>query len=274
MVDLEAAEALRVVLLEVVLRIVDLEHREQVFAETRAMAENLEIRVAQRTEQLRRLAADLEAAEERERRQIASDLHDDLGQTLAAARIRLTGLVGHERDDVRTMADRVGDLIDQATVSTRSLASQLAPAVLHELGLSPALDVLGEEIERTFGLRVTVTDDGRAKPLSHELRSILYRAVRELLINVAKHAKADRAFVEAVSSDGQVIVRVADKGSGYDPLTMRDSTRRGQGLVTLRERMSLAGGSVEVKTAPGAGTIVLLAAPLAASEPHPSERRR
>ncbi len=274
MVDIEAAEALRVVLLEVVLRMVDLEHRERAFAETRAMADELEVRVVQRTEQLRRLAADLEAAEERERRQIASDLHDDLGQTLAAARIRLTGLLGHERDDVRAMADKVGDLIDRATLSTRSLASQLAPAVLHELGLSPALDVLGEEIERTFGLKVTVTDDGLPKPLSHELRSILYRAVRELLINVAKHAKADRALVECVAKDGQVVVRVADRGAGYDPLKEHDSTRRGQGLVTLRERLSLVGGTVEVNTAPGAGTIVLLAAPLAASEPHPSERRR
>jgi light-regulated signal transduction histidine kinase (bacteriophytochrome) len=273
-VDIEAAEALRVVLLECVLRVVDLAHRERVFAETRAMADELEVRVAQRTAQLRRMTADLEATEERERRQIASDLHDDLGQTLAAARIRLTGLCAHERDDVRAIAVTVGGLIDQATLSTRSLATQLAPAVLHELGLPPALDVLGEEISHTFGLTVTVTDDGQPKPLSHELRSILYRAVRELLINVAKHAQTHTALVESSVHDGHVMIRVADAGCGYEPATSNSRTRRGQGLATLSERLALVGGTIDVKTAPGAGTIVVLAAPLAAGDHAPSERRR
>lgn len=273
-VDLEAAEALRVVLLECVLRVVDFVHRERVFAETRAMADELEVRVTQRTAQLRRLAADLEATEERERRQIASDLHDDLGQTLAAARIRLTDLCAHERDDVRSIATTVGGLIDRATLSTRSLATQLAPAVLHELGLPPALDVLGEEISRTFALRVTVTDDGRAKPLSHELRSILYRAVRELLINVAKHASVDAALVECSTDGAQVVIRVADAGSGYDSVTSPARPRRGQGLATLGERLALVGGSIDVKTAPGAGTVVVLTAPLATGAPPASERRR
>jgi light-regulated signal transduction histidine kinase (bacteriophytochrome) len=274
LVDLEAAEALRVVLLECLLRMVDLARREQAFQETRAMADELEHRVEQRTEQLRRLATDLEAAEERERRQIASDLHDDLGQTLAAARIRLAALCGSERADVRAMADAVGVLIDQATQSTRSLATQLAPAVLHELGLAPALDVLGEEIGRTFGLRVTVTDDGLPKPLSHEMRSILYRAVRELLINVAKHAKTDVARVDSVARAGAVRIRVSDAGVGYDPSTVVSTARRGQGLVTLRERLSLVGGKIEVQTVPGTGTVTLLTAPLAASDPPPTERRR
>src|SRR6202000_1175956 len=94
-VDLEAAEALRVVLLENVLRNIDVERREREFEQTRLMAEQLEIRVAQRTEQLRVLAADLEAAEDRERRQIARDLHDDMSQILAAARIRLSSLCRH-----------------------------------------------------------------------------------------------------------------------------------------------------------------------------------
>ena len=171
------------------LKSVDLARRERAFEATRATAEELELRVAQRTEQLRALAADLEAAEDRERRQIARDLHDDLGQTLAAARIRLAALCDDARGDVRARATEVGALIDQANNAIRSLAAQLAPAVLHELGLVAALEWLSEEIERTFQLSVTIADDGRDKPLSQEARSILYRAVRELLINVAKHAQ-------------------------------------------------------------------------------------
>lgn len=271
-VDLEAAEALRVVLLECVLRGVDVARREQVFEETRAMAEQLELRVAQRTEQLHTLAADLEAAEERERRQIARDLHDDLGQMLAAARIRLAGLCSSQYAEVRATANAVGALIDRASNSTRSLAAQLAPAVLHELGLYPALEWLGEEIERTFGLKVTTIDDGRPKPLSHEVRSILYRAVRELLINVAKHARTDSARVEAKSLDARIVIQVSDGGVGYDAKAYVSAAQRGLGLLTVRERLSLIGGTAEVLSIPGAGTRAMLSAPLAPDEPRAAER--
>jgi len=271
-VDLEAAEALRVVLLECVLRSVDMARREQVFEETRATAEQLELRVAQRTEQLRTLASDLEAAEERERRQIARDLHDDLGQMLAAARIRLAGLCSSEREEVRTTANAVGALIDRASESTRSLAAQLAPAMLHELGLTPALEWLGEEIERTFGLKIAVSDDGRPKPLSHEVRAILYRAVRELLINVAKHARTDSARVESMLQQARIVIRVIDSGIGYEAGRTVASARRGLGLITVRERLSLIGGSAEVQSTPGGGTTAVLVAPLAADQPPTRDR--
>ena len=262
-VDLEAAEALRVVLLENVLKRVDQMRREREFEATRAVAEELERRVAERTEQLRALASDLEAAEDRERRQIARDLHDDLGQTLAAARIRLAALCDDARSDVRAQSNEVGALIDRAIGSIRSLAAQLAPAVLNEIGIAAALDWLGEEIERTFGLKVVVVDDGQPKPLVQEARSIVYRAVRELLINVAKHAKTDSATVESECRDGRVIVRVADSGIGYDPASVIGGTHRGLGLLTVRERLPLIGGTAELASAPGRGTIGVLSVPMA-----------
>jgi light-regulated signal transduction histidine kinase (bacteriophytochrome) len=266
-VDVEAAEALRVVLLESVLRSLDMARRERAFEATRAMAEELERRVAQRTEQLRALASDLEEAEDRERRQIARDLHDDLGQTLAAARIRLSGLCGDARVDVSSRANEVGALIDRANSAIRSLAAQLAPDVLNELGLSPALEWLGEEIERTFGLKVHVVDDGNPKPLSQATRSILYRAVRELLINVAKHAQVDTATVDVECRDGEVSVRVADGGVGYESEAVSSGAQRGLGLISVRERLSLIGGIAEVRSAPGEGTVALLRAPLTLEQP-------
>lgn len=265
--DLEAAEALRVVLLETVLKSVDLARREREIAATRAMTEELERRVEQRTEQLRALVADLEAVEERERRQIARDLHDDFGQTLAAARIRLTSLCNDKRAEVRSAANEVGALIDRANSAVRSLAAQLAPDVLHELGLAAALEWLGEEIERTFGLKVTIVDDGLPKPLASEARSILYRAVRELLINVAKHAQTDSATVECEVRGGRLILRVCDGGVGYDTAAVPAGPQRGLGLISVRERLSLIGGAVEMRSEPGAGTIAQLTAPLAADEP-------
>jgi signal transduction histidine kinase len=225
------------------------------------MAVELEHRVAQRTDQLRRLAADLEAAESRERRQIAIDLHDDLGQTLAAARIRLAELCDDPRIEVSTRANEIGVLIDGATASMRSLAAQLAPAVLHELGLSQALDWLGEEIERIFGLKVAIVDDGRPKPLTQEARSMLYRATRELLINVAKHARTDSALVESEGDGSRVIVRVSDNGVGYDSAQSAPDSR-GLGLISVRERLSLIGGNVEIRSVPGSGTVTQLSAPL------------
>jgi len=260
--DLEAAEALRVVLLESVLKSVDLARRERDIEATRAMTEELEKRVAQRTEQLRALLADLEAVEEQERRQIARDLHDDFGQTLAAARIRLTSLCNDKRGEVRNTANEVGALIDRANSAVRSLAAQLAPDVLHELGLSAALDWLGEEIQRTFALKVEVVDDGLPKPLAPEARSILYRAVRELLINVAKHAKTDSARVECECRDERILVRVSDSGVGYDATTALGARQRGLGLISVRERLSLIGGTVELRSVPGGGTVARLTAPL------------
>jgi light-regulated signal transduction histidine kinase (bacteriophytochrome) len=269
--DLEAAEAVRVVLLESMLKSLDLARQEREIEATRAMTEELERRVAQRTEQLRSLAADLEAVEERERRQIARDLHDDFGQTLAAARIRLTGLCNDERGEVRAIADQVGELIDRANGAIRSLAAQLAPDVLHELGLAAAIEWLGEEIERTFGLKVALVDDGLPKPLAQESRSILYRAVRELLINVAKHAETDSATVGCERRERRIVVCVSDGGIGYDATAVPVGGRRGLGLISVRERLSLIGGTVDMRSVRGGGTVATLTAPLMTEPAAPRE---
>jgi signal transduction histidine kinase len=235
------------------------------------MAEELERRVALRTDQLRALVADLEATEDRQRRQIARDLHDDLGQTLAAARIRLTALCDDSRDDVRSKANAVSTLIDRASDAIRSLAAQLAPDVLHELGLIPALEWLAEDIESTFGLRVNMVDDGRPKPLAEEVRSILYRAVRELLINVSRHALTDSATVECECREARVVIRVSDSGVGFDIARVFGGPRRGLGLIGLQERLALIDGSAEVHSQPGEGSYCVLTAPLGDAGPRPME---
>jgi light-regulated signal transduction histidine kinase (bacteriophytochrome) len=262
-IDIEAAEALRVVLLETILKSVEMAQRERAFAQATVVAEELERRVAQRTEQLRRLASELDAAENRERQQIARDLHDDLSQTLATARIRLTELCTHKRGDIRTVANEVGALIDLANNSTRSLAAQLSPAVLYELGLRAAIEWLADEIARNYGLEVTVAGDEPLKPLAPEISSFLYRAVRELLINVAKHAQTNAATVELGRQDRDVLITVSDAGVGYDPASAVASPKRGLGLRNMRERLSLIGGSLRMQSRPGSGTVAVLAAPLA-----------
>ncbi|WOB10642.1 ATP-binding protein [Piscinibacter gummiphilus] len=237
-------------------------HRRERAAE--ALHEELERRVTARTEQLRRMAADLELAESRERRQIARDLHDDLGQVLAAARIRLASLCRDERDDVRRQALEVSDLVEQANRSTRSLAAQLAPAVLYELGLLPALEWLADEIAIHFGLKTEVCDDGEPKPLSQEVRSLVYRATRELLINVAKHAGVDSATVTLTREGSSMRVRVGDGGVGFNPGAGASNAGGGMGLVSARERLSHIGGSLDIRSVPGDGTEATLVVPLEA----------
>lgn len=243
----------------------DVTDRQRALEALRTMTEQLEQRVAERTEQLRTLVSDLEAAEDRERRQIARDLHDDLGQTLAAARVRLTSLCSDPRDNVSGPARAVAALIDRANTSTRSLAAQLAPAVLYELGLAPALEWLCEEVGRTFGLQISVHDDGRPKPLSQEVRAILFRGVRELVINVAKHARTASAMIELNRKDDQIVVRVSDTGVGYNAAAQATVPQRGLGLASVRERLSFIGGSLEVQSSRGDGTVVVLSAPLSSN---------
>jgi signal transduction histidine kinase len=103
--------------------------------------------------------------------------------------------------------------------------------------------------------------------LSQATRSILYRAVRELLINVAKHAQVDTASVDVECRDGEISVRVADGGVGYEAEAVSSGAQRGLGLISVRERLSLIGGTAEVRSVPGEGTVALLRAPLTVEQP-------
>lgn len=245
-------------------RVVGIIHCVEDVTEVVRLEQEMDTRVARRTDVLHRLAADLDAAENRERRQLARDLHDDLGQTLAAARIRLAPLCSSADAEVREAAEQVASLVDQANLSTRSLAAQLAPTMLYDLGLVPTLEWLGEEVERNFGLEVTVTDDGRPKPLSAEARTVLFRATRELLINVARHAGAGSSEVRIERRADRIVVCVSDAGVGFDPALIAAAPGHGLGLISVRERLSFIGGTAEIRSIPGDGTMATLTAPLAA----------
>ena len=214
-------------------------------------------------ERERRFAFELAAAEDQERQQIARDLHDELSQTLAALQIRLAGLCRHADPEVVSVAHELSDLARRADRSTRSLSEQIAPPVLYDLGLLPALDWLADEMEAQFNLSVQVSDDERPKPLVPEVRSIVYRAVRELVINVAKHARCDVAHVVLQCQDDALCVTVRDHGVGF---TADEAEPRrkgsGMGLRSVRERLSRIGGTFDIRSHAGQGTEALLRVPL------------
>lgn len=214
-------------------------------------------------EQLRAAAGEAAMAEERERRNLAVDLHDGVGQLLGLTSMKLGAL----RTSVSgfglgpTVRELEQILIDvQRSIS--SLVFQLSPPALHDVGLVAATQSLGEDMERRFGLHVTLEEEGERQRLDEATRTSLFRALREILVNVAKHAETDGADVRFAWRDGRIEITVEDDGVGFDAATPTS----GYGLFSVRERLNRLGGSLEIESSPGEGARIFLAAPLAAAD--------
>ena len=227
-------------------------------AEIMLANDRLERQVAERTASLRRLAAEVCLAEERERRRIAADLHDHLGQGLAVIKIRLQRLRGDAVFGGHGQAlDDLLALSDQAIRYTRGLTFELSPPVLYELGLGPALEWLAEDTERRHGLRVRVRARSRTA-LADDEKVILWKSARELLHNVVKHAAAKQVEIRLEDSDGGVRLVVGDDGCGFDASLARRDIGERFGLFSIEERLRQMGGGFTLDTAPGRGTHVSL----------------
>ncbi len=233
--------------------------------------ETLEARVAgrtadlaRRTAQLRALTLDLTRAEDRERRRVAQVIHDSLQQLLSVARINL-GMVTERADakPFRTSLLEVDGLLADSLKVTRSLTAELSPAILHRSGLAASLRWLGRWFQERFGLTVAV-DAEAEMTLDEETRVTLFRAARELLFNVVKHARTSSARISlGRTADGRAQVVVSDQGVGFDPETLRewDGTGDGFGLFSLRERVDILGGQFEVMSERGRGTTFAVSGP-------------
>ncbi len=241
-------------------------HTAQVAAEAlRAMATSLEDRVRERTVQLRTLTAELALTEERERRVLARDLHDDLGQVLAIVKIKLTSLAEDERRGaLQTPLKDIESLVDQANRSVRSLMLQLHPPALQTLGLVAALEWLSDEMERLYGLSVRIDKDAKLPALEEPARTTIFRAVRELLINVAKHARTNTAQINCHRVDAaRIAISVTDQGLGFDYQRALSNPAKdsGFGLMSVRERIEFIGGEMNVDSTPGYGTTITIVFP-------------
>ncbi len=226
---------------------------------------NVERRIMDYQEKLRSIASELTLTEERERRRIAVELHDRIGQPLAVSRIRLGVLKGQlpPGDSTKTIDD-VNAFIGEAIGDTRSLIFEISPPILYDLGLEPALEWLVETVQQQHGIVAEFHGDGREQPLDHNLRVLLFQSVRELLINVVKHALARRVKVTLESGDAVVDITVEDDGIGFDVgmIETRSMRNIGFGLFSIRERLEHLGGGFWVESIPGVGTTVKLSAPV------------
>ena len=253
----------------------------------RSARNDLEMRVSERTRELananaalglevdeRRAGEDrvknllkrLVTIQEDERRRIARDLHDHLGQQMTALRLNLEGLKttsesGPQLRDRIEQADRIAERLD---ADVEFLAWELRPAGLDDIGLPGALSKFLREWSNHYGiaaeLHVTGLDHQR---LGQEIETSLYRIAQEALNNIFKHARAARADVLLERRDRQVVMIIEDDGVGFDPTaTLRQSDDRGLGVIGMHERAALAGGTLDIESAVGRGTTIFVRVPL------------
>lgn len=220
-----------------------------------------------RSEQLRLLASELTLAEQRERQRVATVLHDDLQQLLVGARLVVSPLIQAADSTVREAGREAMDLLTQTLRCSRSLTEELSPPVLLRGGLSHALDWLVRWMAEKHHLTVHVHTDESTAVEPPDLTLLLFQAIRELLFNVAKHSQVQSASVTVSHHDTQIQVQVADEGVGFEPTQLRlaGGTAGGFGLFSLRERLELLGGSLEIDSTPGKGSRFTLLAPMEAA---------
>lgn len=235
--------------------------------ERKETEQKLERRVEKRTAdlkkyqaKLRSLVTELNYAEENQRRLLAEELHDNLGQILAMCKLNLNKL--KKKDDIRIEYENVRKLLDDAIVYARNLVSDLKPPPAQDQkSIKEALDWIGRKMEK-HQLEVKVEDDDKTKPLDEKQRSSLVRVVRELLFNVAKHAETDQAWVSARRINGQIQITVKDRGKGFHPEKQISMADNNFGLFNIQERINLLGGQFNLESEPGKGTTATISIPL------------
>jgi signal transduction histidine kinase len=207
-------------------------------------------------DRMRKLGAEVIYAEERERAQVARELHDSVGQTLAAASFQIAA-VAHEIGDHNASARLAGvrELLRTALEEIRNVSRSLHPRVATDLGLPTALEALGDATQQRSLIDVQVTVDIAGVTIPLALAATMYRVAQEALRNVERHADAGRATVSLRARPGYVELEVKDDGRGFEG--PKEKKRAESGLATMRERLSLAGGELHIDTAGDRGTRVI-----------------
>jgi CheY-like chemotaxis protein/two-component sensor histidine kinase len=251
--------------------------------------ETLEQRVAERTTQLqvqsdrlRIMANKLSHAEQKERRRLAGMLHDNIQPLIVGARMQLWEIQRkNDIHEIKKTADKIESILEQALSDLRSLSSDLSPSMLLTSGLSGGLKGLISYMEKNFQFKVSLLIDNDLEPVSDETSFLLFECVKELLLNIVKHAGITQADISAVRMPDDIInLVISDQGNGFDLDQFRQvqNSSTSFGLFSIQERLVAISGRMLVESSPGMGTKVRLTVP--AGEPvrkikdrrHPPEK--
>jgi signal transduction histidine kinase len=214
-------------------------------------------------EQLRSLTSELSLAEESERRRIATQIHDHIGQTLAITKIRLGALKDSCDGDQTEPIDEIRALIEKTIQYAKSLTFELSPPILYELGFEATIEWLSEQMQKLHYILFSCENDGQQKPLTREMSILLFQVVRELYMNIVKHSQAHQVVTHIRREGDRLVIQVEDDGIGFDSSAI--DQRFTFGFFSIRERLKYLGGTLEVDTTPGKGTKITVMSPLALS---------
>ena len=201
-------------------------------------------------------------------RAVARELHDQAGQLVATLHVALEGLRPRLVPGGGEHLERAFGLLRQVEDEIRRLAHELRPVILDDLGLMPALRLLGDGMARRWGVAVTIEGSTRGR-LPPEVETALYRVAQEALANVGRHSRACGASVELERTDREVVCRIRDDGQGFEPaVVLARGRRRGIGLEGIRERITRLGGALEIRSRPARGTDLVMRIPLEVAHDH------
>ena len=222
--------------------------------------ERTEAAIRASREELRRLTARMSQAEEEQRRRIAREIHDEMGQRLTALHLELH-LLRRRSSDAASIEriDSMDRLIHDTAETVRRVASDLRPSVLDDFGLSAAIENELVQLQRRTGIEYDLSFPDLDPPLDRNAKTALFRMVQEMLTNVVRHSGATSLAVSMSVADDGIELRVHDNGRGITAAEV--ASERSLGLVGIRERAHALGGHVEFEGRPGAGTRVTVRLP-------------
>jgi signal transduction histidine kinase len=217
-------------------------------------------------EQLRHLSRQVLYTQEEERKKISRELHDVIAQTLTGINVRLAALKKQAASNARGLERsiaRTQRLVQQSVEIVHQFARRLRPTVLDDLGLIPALHTFMKRFRAETGIHVTLSAFAAIEKLNGDKRTVFYRVAQEALTNIARHAQASRVEVKLQKLDRTVCMTITDDGKGFQTDRVRNAKKdKRLGLLGMRERLEIVGGSFTVTSAAGKGTTVLAQIPL------------
>lgn len=243
---------------------IELEQKKESLA---AKAGELEKQLQERTElaekragQLQALVSQLATVEDRERRRLARVLHDELQQLIVGAKYKIQLLQMKSSAQVdRNEINDIINLLDESVSVSRSLTSDLSPPILYDAGLVSALEWLGDRFNEKYGLRLKINRKEELDIPSDDLQIVLFGFVKELLFNIVKHASTKQALIEMEMDKDDIVLKVIDRGDGFDYTQFHRSTRDSNfGLFGIEERLKAIGGSFDIQSSKEQGTIATI----------------